>query len=278
MVPFEKEKSASLRQMSGKAKPKPRTKSRARPKTFGVVLLFLAFVIALFVGDFWQMAEDNLLDLSQDISNKTDEVLRQSGCSLNKVYIKGLKHTDKRDVVKALQLKTGMLLTKIDVSLLQSKIEAMPWVESAVVQRHFPDTIKIDVVEHAPIALWQKKGHYYVITSKGLVLGKDASIYGLEDLPVIVGEEAPLKTPELLSLLMQNKELFARLKGATFVSKRRWDIVLDSLDKGLVIKLPENGVEAALQRLKTLQENYAILKRKLTLIDLRLPLKLIVRL
>ena len=276
MLSFKKGKSISPRQMSVKAK--PRAKSKARTKTFGVVLLFLAFMIASFCADFWQTAEDNLLTLSQDISGKTDDVLKQSGCTLDKVFIRGLKHTDKQDVIRTLQLKSGMLLTKIDVNLLQSKIEAMPWIESAVVQRYFPDTIKIDVVEHAPIALWQEKGHYYVITAKGIVLGKGAGIYGLEDLPVIVGEEAPSKTPELLSLLMQNKELFARLKGATFVGKRRWDIFLDSLDKGLVIKLPENGVEAALQRLKKLQENYAILKRKLTLIDLRLPLKLIVRL
>ena len=276
MLSFKKGKSISPRQMSVKAK--PRAKSKARTKTFGVVLLFLAFMIASFCADFWQTAEDNLLTLSQDISGKTDDVLKQSGCTLDKVFIRGLKHTDKQDVIRTLQLKNGMLLTKIDVNLLQSKIEAMPWIESAVVQRYFPDTIKIDVVEHAPIALWQEKGHYYVITAKGIVLGKGAGIYGLEDLPVIVGEEAPSKTPELLSLLMQNKELFARLKGATFVGKRRWDIFLDSLDKGLVIKLPENGVEAALQRLKKLQENYAILKRKLTLIDLRLPLKLIVRL
>lgn len=277
MVPsLKREKSASLKQASGKARVK--AKSKARPKTFGAVLLFLAFVVALFGSDFWQAAEDNFLALSQEISDKTDEVLRQSGCTLDKVFIRGLKHTDKQDLVKALQLKTGMLLTKIDVNLLQSKVEAMPWVESAVVQRRFPDTIKIDVIEHIPVALWQKKGRYYVITSKGLVLGKDAGIYGLQDLPVIVGDGAPLKVPELLLLLSQNKELFARLKGATFVGKRRWNIILDSLDKGLVIKLPENGVEAALQRLETLQEKYAILKRKLTLIDLRLPLKLIVRL
>jgi len=277
MVPsLKREKSASLKQVSGKARVK--AKSKARPKTFGAVLLFLAFVVALFGSDFWQAAEDNFLALSQEISDKTDEVLRQSGCTLDKVFIRGLKHTDKQDLVKALQLKTGMLLTKIDVNLLQSKVEAMPWVESAVVQRRFPDTIKIDVIEHIPVALWQKKGRYYVITSKGLVLGKDAGIYGLQDLPVIVGDGAPLKVPELLLLLSQNKELFARLKGATFVGKRRWNIILDSLDKGLVIKLPENGVEAALQRLETLQEKYAILKRKLTLIDLRLPLKLIVRL
>jgi len=276
MLPFKREKNISPKQMSVKAK--PRAKSKARPKTFGVILAFLAFMIVSFCADFWQTAEDNFLTLSQEISGKTDEVLRLSGCSLDKVFIKGLKHTDKQDVIRTLQLKNGMLLTKIDVNLLQSKIEAMPWIESAVVQRLFPDTIKIDVVEHTPIALWQKKGHYYVITAKGIVLGKDAGIYGLEDLPVIVGDEAPSKTPELLSLLMQNNELFARLKGATFVGKRRWDIFLDSLDKGLVIKLPENGVETALRRLKMLQENYAILKRKLTLIDLRLPLKLIVRL
>ncbi len=277
MVPsLKREKSAPLKQVSGKARVK--AKSKARPKTFGAVLLFLAFVVALFGSNFWQAAEDNFLALSQEISDKTDEVLRQSGCTLDKVFIRGLKHTDKQDLVKALQLKTGMLLTKIDVNLLQSKVEAMPWVESAVVQRRFPDTIKIDVIEHIPVALWQKKGRYYVITSKGLVLGKDAGIYGLQDLPVIVGDGAPLKVPELLLLLSQNKELFARLKGATFVGKRRWNIILDSLDKGLLIKLPENGVETALQRLETLQEKYAILKRKLTLIDLRLPLKLIVRL
>ena len=46
----------------------------------------------------------------------------------------------------------------------------------------------------------------------------------------------------------------------------------------LTIYLPESDELGALHRLKKLQEKYAILKRKLTLIDLRLPKKLVVRL
>jgi len=65
---------------------------------------------------------------------------------------------------------------------------------------------------------------------------------------------------------------------ANFISKRRWNIVLDDKEKGITIKLPEENIKKAWKKLLSLNKSVGLLKRKLTIIDLRLKGKVIIRL
>ena len=69
-----------------------------------------------------------------------------------------------------------------------------------------------------------------------------------------------------------------RIKVANFISKRRWNIILDDIRKGVTVKLPEDNLEKAWKKLIKLDETKGILKRKLTIIDLRLDGKVTVKL
>lgn len=65
---------------------------------------------------------------------------------------------------------------------------------------------------------------------------------------------------------------------ANFISGRRWNLILDDIRNGITIKLPEENIEAAWKKLVKLDETKGIFKRKLTIIDLRLPDKVVVKL
>ena len=65
---------------------------------------------------------------------------------------------------------------------------------------------------------------------------------------------------------------------ANFISHRRWNLVLDDVENGITIKLPEDDVEQAWKKLLKLDAVNGILKRKLTIIDLRLKGKVTVTL
>ena len=54
--------------------------------------------------------------------------------------------------------------------------------------------------------------------------------------------------------------------------------MLDDIENGITIKLPEENVEQAWKKLLKLDATNGILKRKLTIIDLRLPEKVTVKL
>ena len=69
-----------------------------------------------------------------------------------------------------------------------------------------------------------------------------------------------------------------RIKVANFISQRRWNLILDDIKEGITVKLPEEDIEDAWKKLLKLNETKGILKRKLTIIDLRLPHKIVVKL
>jgi cell division protein FtsQ len=90
-------------------------------------------------------------------------------------------------------------------------------------------------------------------------------------LPIIHWGEAPANIYNLFDIISEYPDLKERIKGATFIKKRRWDIYLDDIKEGLLIKLPEEYPESALKKLIDMEKKYKVFKRKLTLIDLRLP-------
>ena len=93
----------------------------------------------------------------------------------------------------------------------------------------------------------------------------------------IVGQGAPEHINSLLKIIENDKELFARVKVANFISERRWNLIFDDVLNGITVKLPEDDVADAWKKLVKLDKTRGILKRKLTFIDLRLKNKVIVK-
>ena len=81
-----------------------------------------------------------------------------------------------------------------------------------------------------------------------------------------------------MTFLAQEPELNKRVKAAVRKGLRRWDIMLDDIEKGITVRLPEKDPASAWGRLANLNRAEGLLSRKITLVDLRQPDKLIVRL
>ena len=81
-----------------------------------------------------------------------------------------------------------------------------------------------------------------------------------------------------MQIISTDKEIFSRIKVANFISGRRWNLILDNIENGITIKLPAQDIEQAWKKLVKLNTSQGLLKRKLTIIDLRFPNKVIVKL
>ena len=119
-------------------------------------------------------------------------------------------------------------------------------------------------------------GKYRPVDSEGQPV--ETFVKKLNGLPLVLGSDAPEKTPELLAFLAQEPELNKRVRAAVRKGQRRWDILLDDIDKGITVRLPEKDPASAWGRLANLDRTEKVLDRKITLVDLRQPDKLIVRL
>jgi cell division protein FtsQ len=73
-------------------------------------------------------------------------------------------------------------MLRIDLDAAERRVESIPMVREARLERRWPQTIRIEIIERAPWALWQIGDAYYVIDNEGVVLPGSAPI---ENAPVI---------------------------------------------------------------------------------------------
>ena len=199
------------------------------------------------------------------------------GFNINDIVISGRYHTNKEDLLKAIGVDRGYNIMQLDLEYLKEQIESLPWIRKANLKRtYFPNILKIDLQEREVKSIWQFENNFYPIDAEGNII--DSEYIPTSPLLLIVGAGAPENIKDLMQSIQDDPEIFARIKVANFISKRRWNIVLDDIEKGLTIKLPEDNIKDAWQKLLKLNKSVGLLKRKLTVIDLRLEGKVIVKL
>ncbi len=259
--------------------PAPRTVRRQPKKRLGLlrwaklgvkVALLLGIVVAGVVA--WrsgrlQSAMDRVAETSIALSAK-------SGFRVENVEVVGRSQTEPKALLAAAGLSRGDPILAFSPTEARQRIENLPWVQSAAVERRLPDTVAITIVERKPIALWQHNEKISLIAADGAVLGTVA-IETAPNLPLIVGGDAPAHASELLTLLAAYPDIGKRVQASSWIGSRRWDL---KLDNGVDIRLPEIGVAEALKQLADAEASSRLLERDVAAVDLRLSGKMIVRL
>jgi len=196
-----------------------------------------------------------------------------AGYALSSLEVEGRKETPKDDIMLALGAMKGDPILDIDLEAARQRIVDLPWITTAVVERRLPGTLRVSLTEAEPLALWQKKGGFYLVSRTGDVLAvKDMTRFS--KLPVIVGDAAPQKAGDLFAMLSLEPELEKRVSAAVLVGNRRWNL---RLDNGVDIKLPEIAPETAWQKFAALERQQHLLDKDISIIDLRQNDKLVVR-
>jgi cell division protein FtsQ len=194
------------------------------------------------------------------------------GLKVREILVEGRSRVPAPTVMATLGLHRGMPILGVGVDTLRQHLEAIPWVESAIVERRLPDTIYVRLTERQPLALWQHNGHFSVTDAKGVVIQDEVGEFA--HLPIVVGDDAPAHAEALLLLLATEPDLQKRVAAAIRVGGRRWNL---KLDNGIDVRLPEDDAASAWSRLAALQRDNQLLSRDVVAVDLRLPDRLIVR-
>lgn len=235
----------------------------------GVIFMLASVIITIKTN----LIGRKLTDLSTEFYNYSAGL----GFKIDDIVITGRDKTAKQDILNALQLSRETNILNLDLRDLQQKVEQLPWIRHAVVKRRFfPNIIQIDIRERQVQSIWQLDHKFRPIDGEGNVIEADYT----PDHPIllIVGEGAPENITALMKSITDDQNIFERIKVANYISGRRWNIVLDDVENGITVKLPEKHIDEAWKKLLKLNTTQGLLKRKLTIIDLRFPNKVIVKL
>jgi len=212
--------------------------------------------------------------LKEEIDHLAKRALVSGGFAVERVTVEGRQYTDKLELNRALGALRGESLMHFDLSAAQARIQELNWVNEVRLVRLWPDALHINLIEHRPTAIWQLQGKLSLINRQGDVIAGN-HLADFSHLPHVVGAGAAEHATGLIELLNQYPLIRSRVRAAIRVGERRWNLRLDS---GVDVQLPDDKEEMALRKLLSLEEKHRLLARDITVIDLRDPERLYVRL
>jgi cell division protein FtsQ len=121
--------------------------------------------------------------------------------------------------------------------------------------------------------VWQDNGQLTLIDKDGVLL-EPVRPDAIPDLPLVIGPGADRQEAGYQALLAAAPALKPRVKAATWIGNRRWDLTFDS---GETLALPEDGAPAALLKFAELDGARPLLGRGWIRFDMRDPSKLVAR-
>lgn len=216
-----------------------------------------------------------LADLPGRIWRSTAGAVAHAGLEVKRVEIDGVHYLTRLDVYSAVLAGPSASMLDVDLSAARLRLKRLPWVADASVARALPDRLLVHVVERAPFALWRTERAMAVIDEKGQILDR-RNLKRFADLPLLYGEGANVEAARLWPLLATQPELHARVAGAGWIGRRRWDVRFRS---GEVLALPEGYAAArkALARFAAMEREAGLLDRGFVRFDMRLADRLVVR-
>lgn len=157
-------------------------------------------------------------------------------------------HVALRGIIRA-HTAGGFLRVKMEH--LEKELEKLTWVHQASVQRFWPDTLSVNILQHRPIARWGDAG--LMNTYGDLFFPNDIKPY--LTLPMLYGEE--IRAKELArtfeNSMQQLKPLGLQLRGM-FEDERQSKVLV--LTDGLVISIGDGDVSEKIKRFITAYDQY----------------------
>jgi cell division protein FtsQ len=221
-------------------------------------LLALTVIAGLLAGGYVQRS-------FAAVGRSIDSATVAAGFGIADIQVAGEHRTAAADIRSALGFKPGQSMFAIDVEAARENLRKLPWVQDAVIHKHFPNAVSVVVVEKRPFALWLSADQQLsVIDRSGAVI---AATDGIEfrNLPHFVGDP-PEGGAELVDAISTHRAIAARIRGMQRISGRRWNLLLDG---GVLVDLPEEGWRKELDDLEHLIVDKGVLERDIQEIDLR---------
>jgi cell division protein FtsQ len=143
----------------------------------------------------------------------------------------------------------------LDLAQARAAFESVPWVRKAVVQREFPNQLRVQLQEHRSAGLWGTDGESRLVNTYGEVFEANAGDAESEDLPRLIGPEGHGST--VLELYRALNALFTSLDAniveIELTGRGGWRMQLDG---GAVIEMGHGTPSELLARVQRFIETY----------------------
>ena len=170
-------------------------------------------------------------------------LMRQPLFNLSAIHVGGdLTHNNAVTLRDNVASKLAGNFLTVDLQSARAAFETAPWVRRAVVQREFPNRLKVVLLEHKAVAYWGAEGDSRLVNNVGEVFEANPGDVETEELPVLNGPkgQAPQVLQAYHTLAPLFEEMDAALEQLQLREQGSWRAQLDS---GAVIELGHGSLE-----------------------------------
>ena len=193
--------------------------------------------------------------------------LLNNSFQIQNVIIEGSEKSNISEIENNVTEFKGNLIG-LNFNSIKEIVESSEWVKRASIKKVLPSTLKINVTENDPYAIYFQEGKSFLIDLDGSIITEINLNNYEDDLLFVRGENSP----ELLEQLIRDisitfPNLTQTLEEVEFIEKRRWNL---KLNNKLLVKLPDENIQQSLKNLKQLFEEQEVMESNIIEIDLRI--------
>ena len=194
-------------------------------------------------------------------------ILLNNSFQIKNVIIEGSEKSNISEIENNVTEFKGNLIG-LNFNSIKEIVESSKWVKRASIKKVLPSTLKINVTENDPYAIYFQEGKSFLIDLDGSIITEINLNNYEDDLLFVRGENSP----ELLEQLIRDisiafPNLTQTLEEVEFIEKRRWNL---KLNNKLLVKLPDENIQQSLKNLKQLFEEQEVMESNIIEIDLRI--------
>ncbi|MGE4551461.1 MAG: cell division protein FtsQ/DivIB [Desulfovibrionaceae bacterium] len=174
--------------------------------------------------------------------------------SLREIDVTGAERMSRAEVLSRAQVNEGMNALALNMTAVQSRLSAAPWVQSVTLRRSLPDTLTLAVTEKAPF-FWVQQGEtMYYADADGRAIAPVTGA-GFVSRPVLMvepgAEAARALLPRLARMLASGGLPFGLEHLAWVRCAASGDVEMYLDGPHLTLRLPVDGFDTHLARMKT---------------------------
>jgi len=187
------------------------------------------------------------------------------------INVSGGSNVDLLKIKKELNFLIGNNIFEINHEKINEVISSNNWINYILVNKKYPSTLNITVVEHEPIFFWKKNNKDILITKEFTLIDKFKAII-LNNLNQTKGNFQIEDFADLYNSLKKNDFDVTSIISYEFLNSERWELLLKNKQK---IMLGRYNYDQQIKNLnKILKE---IKDEKFSYIDLRIRSKIFVK-
>jgi cell division protein FtsQ len=229
------------------------------------IILAVAIPAYIGLGGWWLWQSGTMDKAASGIEVWGYDVTRRLGFEVQQIRVEGVEALPAMKVVETAGIMPGDPMLRLDVHSARERLRQLAEVREVRIERKLPDQVVIIINERQPYALWQHDGRQQWIDRDGTVLTHQTRDANSNDI-VLVGDNVPQYAEHLFTLFERLPSLQKQVMSAQRIGNRRWNVTLRN---GMVIKLPQDHMDAAWTRLEQMVQKEQLLERAVRSVDLR---------